>query len=957
MFIIQIIINNIEKITFQQDDQISVQEIINNIIREFKFPRQSTTLIEIDQVIRDPTYIVNFQPNSPIKANFSYETTITFIDKFNNSFEHRCDLCKSIFQIEQEIIKEILPLEYSLQILQPIDEQNINTLYINSYEKIPQQLEFTIQANFYINFYGFHHQFNINPFNLIELIKYEILEFYNIQQEFQLYYNETELNNHQQYITYFIPNHSELKIKLQTRIKLFIKYQNYVHQYSCSLDEKLEKFKQKLRQIYQIPEKYLLQLTYKNNLLKNDQESISQLKIEENSIIIMEIGNKHQLTLQDKYSSKYFQFQVRSIDLVSILDKQNPFINQQVTYFFQGQELIKTETFEQLKVDTENLTIYYKIEKLIINVYFQDENQRQKKMGVIISDQIKYALQQLNSAIDSITLSYQGKNISIESTYEKEGIINDSIIYYKINDKLEIRYTISPNFQEHFILVQNNITGAQLLKIIPQVYLNQGYKYKLMLNNCDFPLDQKVTQNQCFRLVRTFEIQFYSQDDNQYFLETFSQEDTILEAKQKFSQKFSLHLDSLIILYKDILLKDDQLIHQYKEKQLWISQIIGVTFQKRNGTASFSKRYQKQVSLKSVLNDFIKEQSPCRFEYNEQLIDENFGNKLLKDICQDQQQIILIYEFEQNLKLINKEKQTEVYKIKFYPKEIVGSVFNKLLDDKFQYYNMGQLIDTYKSFDDNKIKNNSQIYYNKIYQFTLDILNDKSNIKFQVNSLNHRIIDAISPIIQKKYSLDFTAYLNNRLINLEQSFKQENINNDATIQIQLLIYLTVTVHENELNKIFQVDPNANIGQLNKLLDNKQNKKLFSFTDQIQLEDHILLSTLKKNNNKVDLVYKEATSISNSVYQPSGLILDCISQTQNMKTTDNSTIEIIIQNMLNDEKLQETVRLDQKLGDFFHNFQLKMEFSDISLFYEGEIVDYEKTFEEIGAGSQSLFEII
>ncbi|CAK64976.1 unnamed protein product (macronuclear) [Paramecium tetraurelia] len=950
----EVIINACQKLSLTFGDQVSVEQIANKIIETQKFPRQSNYRIEIDQAIREPSYILNCQPISIIKANFNFMATVIFVGQFNTSFEHRIDLCKQIQQISNEIMNEILPIEYSVYILQ--NGQNANNLYINSYEQIPKLIEFEIQANFYINFQGIHYQQKIHPLAQIEQIKYQINEVFCFDSEFQLWYRDTELNDQSQYITYLIPDHSELKIKLPTRIKLLIKYKDTVHQFSCALEEKLGSFKQRLKQVYHVSEKHPLQLMYKNNELRNDQESIQKLKFIENAIIEMQVGIKYSLTLQNKESQEKFQFQARSTDLVSVLDKQHPFINKQVIYEFNGHKLKKEETFEQLQVDTEYITIYFQIEKQKINVQFQDDFAKHK-IEVITSDPIRNALQKFNQGNDPISITYGGKNISIDSTYEKEAIVNDSIIVYKINNGIQIKYTVAPNCVEHTYLVPKDTKGSQLLKALSQIYSNQGQKYKLMLNSQEFPADQPVIKDQCYRLVRIFEMQFSYDKDERTYIDLFSQEDKIFEARKKMAQVFNLPFDSVFLLFKDCALKDDTLINQCKDKTLVVSQAIHISFQKRNGSVAIQKYYLKQEKFKYIFKDFLKEYqiSQCRFEFNNQIVDEN---NLLKDICKDEQSIVLIYEFQYNLKLVNKEMQNEIIKVSFYPSEIIGSVFKRYLSEKFSYLYNGQLVDIQKQFEVLRIQNNSKVYYFQFHNFTLEILKTNTKLQIQIDSLNYKIIDAISPKMKEHTQDKFTALYNNRELDLQKTFLQEKVMSGATIQCQLPTYLQVIIHDNEFDKSFNVHPNICIGQiLAMMMDSNPNKKMLSYKDQKQLENDIIVSKLQNNNGIIELIYKELISTPDTIYQPSGSVSTFFNQTQDLKTTESSQINIVIININNDDKIFETVKLDQKIGDFLKEFEIKNEFSSINIFYEGAVVDYDKTFEEIGANPGSLFEII
>ncbi|CAD8210288.1 unnamed protein product [Paramecium octaurelia] len=949
---LEIVINACERLKLKYDDQASVEQIANEIIKTYNFPKQSEYKIEIDQKFREPSYILKDLPISPIKANFNFETTVTFVGRFNTSFEHRINLCKQIKQISNEIMKVILPIEYFVYI--PQSDQNGNLLYINSYQEIPKLIEFDILANFYINYYGIHCQQKIHPFAQIEQIKYQINEHFNIKSDFQLFYKETELKDQNQYIAYLIPDHSELRIKLLTNFKFLIKHQDTVHQFSCAYQEKLGAFKQRLKQIYQVSEKHPLQLIYMNNELRNDQDSMQDLRFLENSIIEMHIGIKYSLTLQNKDSQEKFQFQVRSIDLVSMLDKHHPFMNKQVTYEFNNKKLRKEETFEQLQVDTEKITIYYQIEKQKMYVQFQDEFAKHR-IEVITSDPIKNALQQFNQGNDPISISYGGKNISIDSTYEKEAIVNDSIIVYRINNGIQIKFTIAPNCVEHPILVPRDTKGGQLLKVLSQRYSNQGQKYKLMLKNYEFPSDQTVIKDQCYRLVRTFEMQFKYDKDDQLYVEVFSQEDKIYDARKKISQAFNIPFDSIVLIHKDYPLKDDSLINQYKDKVLTISQAVHISFQKRHGSILIQKYYSKYLKCKDIFRDFQREyQLPCRFEYNQQNIDEN---NLLKEICKDEQNIVFIYEFQYNLKLINKEIDTEIIKVQFYPSEIIGSVFQRYLSENFHYLYNGQQIDIQKSFEELKIAQNQKIQYFQLHKFNLWIPNKHISFEIQIDSLKYKIIDALSPKIKEMFQEHFTAIYNNRQLDLQKTFLQEKVMSGANIECQLVTYLQVIVHDNEFDRTFKIHSNISIGQLINMLDGNQNKKLLFSKDQKQLENNIILSQLKNENGIIELIYKELVPTSDAIYQPSGSMPTTFNWTQNLKTTESSQIDIVIININNDDKLFETVRLDQKLRDFRKEFEIKMEFSGITIFYEGEGVDYDKTFEEIGAHQQSLFEII
>ncbi|CAD8122094.1 unnamed protein product [Paramecium sonneborni] len=951
---LEIIVNKREHLSLSINSSSTVEQLINKIIQTLQFPKESKYTITIDGTPIDSSYQIPENLQSRIIADFNCLTSIQFENPFIQTTEQELDLCKPLVEIQKELAKVMLPIEYQIIILK--NGKRLTETYINYYPEIPKKLQFIVKASIYINYQGIHHQLQLNPFEKIEKIKNYIFQQLNIDQGFLLFYNNTQLNDEMYFISYLIPDHSELTIKLQTRITLLVKYQNIVHKYSTSLNEKLSVVKTKLKQTYKIPENEKLELFYQNIYLDNNEEKLSALNIEDNSLINITIGKKYNLNLENDYQQQTYQCQVNSIDLVSILDDIIPLQNCQLTYYFGGKELDKNRSFDQIQVNNCNINIKYRVQKKTIFVNFQEEQKSSIKLEVNISDPIRLALPHINLANDSITMFFQGRKISIESTYDQEGIKEGSTIIYQFN-QFQIKYTIAPDFQEYSILIAPRINGAQLINILSKNYKGLSKKFKLMLNNIEFPVSQIVEkqENQCFRLVSMFEMQFQFQNDNHIYNKTYSMDDTILIARQRFSEEFNIPLNQLYIFFLDQELKDEYMIHKYKGKDLQICETICVKFQKYKSNVLIQKNCNKNFQVKEILKEFLREfsQKGCRCFLNNQLINEL---NLLKEIT-NQPAVLLVVEFQQELQLINKQIKTQAIQVEFYPKQIVASTLARFMNGNFQFYQNDELIDATKSFEDNHIQNKSQIYYEECYNFTLEILNDNQQIQLRINSQKIKIKDAIQQKIQEKYSSQFSAFYNKQEINLENTFLQEKLMDQSKIQIQLHQQLKVFIKDNDYKIQFTVSSNITVGELIKQLKGSKQKKLFNAENQKQLQDHEVLFTLINSNKVVDLIYKEPIENSNSLYIPSEPIQNNRKITLDINTQEPVPLQIVIYNMMDDHKLYETVRLDQKVGEFLDQFEKKMEFSGVTLFYDGEIVDRNKKFQEINLNALSIFEIV
>ncbi|CAD8124458.1 unnamed protein product [Paramecium sonneborni] len=883
-------------------------------------------------------------PTFPIIANCEYRTTVQLKNEFIQTFKYELDLCQFIIEIEKELAKFILPIDYSIIIHQ--NGKPIYEPYLNSYLEIPKHLDYIVRAFIYFNCNQTVFQLEINPFDKILRIKQQIFSSQNINQEFSLIYNNKKLNDEYQFISYLIPNYSEIIIKFSNRITFFVKYQNTViHQYSIQPNEKVGVVKSKLKYVFKIPENQRLELIYQQTYLNNDELKLSYLQIKDDCEIEVTIGKIYKLILEDDASQQKYTCQVKQAALVSSLDNYGPFKDYNVSYYFNDKELDKNKHFEQIQNNNDiNVNIKFKKKKKLITVFFQDEMKQKIQMEVSITDPIKLALQIINKANDPITIIYNDKKISIENTYAQEAIKNGSIIIYYLN-QFQIKYSIAPNPQEYSLQITQQIDGAQLLNMISRNQKGLSQTFKLMLNNSEFPANQMVDpfENQCFRVVPTFEIQFRFLNDGKIYKEVFSIEDSILNARQRFSQKFNIPLNQLFILFMDLAIKDEYLIQQYQKKDLWICETIRVKFQQRNGSLLTLKYYNKNLQIKEILKDLLKSfsQQACKCLFNNQLVNES---NMLKEIT-NQSEIVLIVDFLQDLQLIDKLKIQQEITVQFYPKEIVASIFSRYLRGNFFFYHNNQLIDTSMNFEDNHIQNKSQIYFEEFYNYTLESLKDNSQIQFQAPKFT-KIKDAISPQIKDKYQEQFSIFYNNHQINIEKTFFEENIRDESKIQIIFNNSLIVIVRDQDHLKKFTAPSNQTIGELIKKLEGNPKKKLYSAINQNLLEDQTKLSTLSNNNNVVELIYQEDFNNQNTGYLPSEPI--------QMLGND---IQIIIKNMQNDDKSFEIVRLNQKIADFINQFKLKNSLSNITIFYGGEIVDINKTFEEINVTTNSEFEIL
>ncbi|CAD8121146.1 unnamed protein product [Paramecium sonneborni] len=942
---IEVLINqNKFKIEYEPKSQSStINDVIQHVNQLKGFPNKAKIDITIDNSKRDRNFFIKDIQNPFIYINFSDEIENFTIQHLSKDDKHKiildkADACWQLSELEKQIANSLNCSLYSIKIMKKNQffDRNLLLCQIFIYQ---QEIFYLVLVKFYIQYKDQQFLFQMDAFSHFDQIKQKVRQKFGIDEEIELYYKNTILQDQYTYFSQKIPQCAELELNIKSKQKLQIWYNDTIYNYIVSVSITIKELLEQLQQIYSIHENQKLQIKFNNKILNNNIKienlDFSSISFESQDIELILEDKIQEKSMQIKFvdkvkQSNFFLYNVSNLDLVSSIQRLSPFIEKKYEFFINDKKLQFSDDliFNQIQFNNNNNQIQYQLmQNQQINVNFIDEENEITTISVnpqeIIDDEMKKRKYIENVRIKAYK---QGQLLDLNGTYESENIRDgDTIRYYQSEILIQIMIRIKNQDAPQIILISINYasTVKDLIQKISSIYkINCNCKIlynEQTLNNNDrlneFPKDA------IFRISKeiTLKFQLILENNIEQQETQFYETDKISIIKNNFMDLFCDEVS--IVDENNKNLDDCEEISKYQTKVLKISKKnVDIKYKFQNTQPTYEFKDDKRLTVKQMLEKIANRKSRCFIDLNCQ--DENTQ---LKDLKLDLNTIIII-ECSKRAQLIEQNNNTNKIELTFYPEEIIDNVIKFHIKEKIQLLFNNQVVNIQNSFRNEKIESDDILYYSKIMTIQFIKYDTKQFLHSEICNQNAKI----SEIIKSKNFQNSRVYYQNKEINQDRTLIEEGVIDNSTLEIE------------ETQKNLKLHIDGNVSQISVKSDMdiktlKQQQKLineyyqlFEINNQNQaLLDNVLLKTLINRNNEIELIYKQ----------------------------NKNFLKITLYDAQDDKKYTEYVLLNSQVQTFIQEFQNKYNMNNIIIFLQGEEVNNELFFSQIPLDQNDEFEIV
>ncbi|CAK65686.1 unnamed protein product (macronuclear) [Paramecium tetraurelia] len=351
--------------------QFYISEALNRLQKSI--PIETRFILKIndqEKDITDDLSILLISTASKIKILLNFQIKIVIIFETQEeqiTLDYNC--FDNLFWLEKQLKKTHNISPYQLNFFHkqnklhkdkplidlPIENDNVINCQIIGTYLIKYEVETSIEINIYAT---------------IDQVYQQVQQCFNLQQEFQLYFQETLLKKKTLdrdllfYETQIKP-YSEIKLKITSKVAMYI-YIDTIKKFECYLvsqDLKLKDLKNYLIELCQIDKLCQYQFVVENQILFDDQFISHLSKQQLNNVITLKAVDESIKFYICEKDLDCFKIIVEMNQNTQIQDLQNlkQLTGQQCQFYFKNQLLKKEETFQQINLKNKDI-IYYEIQ-------------------------------------------------------------------------------------------------------------------------------------------------------------------------------------------------------------------------------------------------------------------------------------------------------------------------------------------------------------------------------------------------------------------------------------------------------------------------------------------------------------------------------------------------------------------------------------------------------------------
>ena len=437
-------------------------------------------------------------------------------------------------------------------------------LRLNSVRKLT--IKTNIDKTLYIDF---------NPSNTIKNIKEKIeIEEKLDSSQFRLFHNDILLNDDQTIQDYNISINDAINLVVQNIIIIrTIDYQDIYLQ--VNFYDHIERIIEKLRHKVEIPPKQYI-LLLKNGLILEDDKTLNDYNIKENSIIYIKYYKKLEIVV-NMNNEKYFYFNVKSLDtintIINKINKIEKLIPNKYKFIYNKEKIDDfNKTLEFYEIN--NGSILYLLTIDIIHIFVQN---LLGKQIVIKVDSIYTTIQDIKEKIkekegispDQYILKYNEIKLEDDNkTIDDYDINKKSLIILKLNKNLQIRITDSE--KSYLLYVSSNDTIENIKQKIQNkvgMPLNRfSLSYFGRILDCNKTLeDYNITENKSnldivYGSSKHIVVKIW--DGKTCYLD-FEGFDKIIDIKKKIENLYGIKIDLQRLIFCGKTLEDEKTLEDY----------------------------------------------------------------------------------------------------------------------------------------------------------------------------------------------------------------------------------------------------------------------------------------------------------------------------------------------------------------------------------------------------------
>ncbi|CAD8121036.1 unnamed protein product [Paramecium sonneborni] len=383
----------------------SMKFYLDEALKYFKdpIPKEVNYILTINDQSQDLNKdLANLQINkaSRIQILFSIEIQlkITFQTQ-NDKIVIEFNSYNPISQLEKNLKKTHNLFSYGLNFFYKNNLLSKDKSFVQQQIQKDCEIQCQIIGTYLINYKG-DNQVQINIFSKLTQVYQQIKKLFNIEQEFELYYQEELLNCEEKnrdilFFEYQIKPYSLIRLKLKETItiKLYIEKLQLLKQYKVSQDLKFSELKNKLIEENQIDKHLSYSFFIQNQKISDDDLISEQYKQYKNQIFNLKTVDERIKFYICEKSLNSFKIRVCMNQNQKIQDLSNlqQFKEFEHRFYYQNQVLNTSQTFKQINLKNFDI-IYYEID-------LTDENQNLNLDDefLVFNEVIKLKFEKFNS--------------------------------------------------------------------------------------------------------------------------------------------------------------------------------------------------------------------------------------------------------------------------------------------------------------------------------------------------------------------------------------------------------------------------------------------------------------------------------------------------------------------------------------------------------------------------------
>ena len=437
-------------------------------------------------------------------------------------------------------------------------------LRLNSVRKLT--IKTNIDKTLYIDF---------NPSNTIKNIKEKIeIEEKLDSSQFRLFHNDILLNDDQTIQDYNISIDDAINLVAQNIIIIrTIDYKDIYLQ--VNFYDHIERIIEKLRHKVEIPPKQYI-LLLKNGLILEDDKTLNDYNIKENSIIYIKYYKKLEIVV-NMNNEKYFYLNVKSLDtintIINYINKIERLIPNKYKFIYNKEKIDDfNKTLEFYEIN--NGSILYLLTIDIIHIFVQN---LLGKQIIIKVDSIYTTIRDIKEKInekegispDQYILKYNEIKLEDDNkTIDDYDINKKSLIILKLNKNLQI--TITDSGKSYLLYVSSNDTIENIKQKIQNkvgMPLNKfSLSYSGRILDCNKTLeDYNITENKSNLDIvygSSKHIVVKNWDGKTCYLD-FEDFDKIIDIKKEIENLYGIKIDLQRLIFCGKTLEDEKTLEDY----------------------------------------------------------------------------------------------------------------------------------------------------------------------------------------------------------------------------------------------------------------------------------------------------------------------------------------------------------------------------------------------------------